>query len=212
MWAIVVAAGRGIRYGGAAPKQYQRLGDRRVLDWSVGAARHVAAGIVLVVADEHVDQPEPACDAVVAGGAERSDSVRAGLAAVPDDAEIVVVHDAARPLASPDLFTAVVAAVRQGADGAIPGLTPVDTIKRVDGAGVVQETFLRDELRAVQTPQAFRAGALREAHRGAAHATDDAALVEACGGKVVVVAGEQLNVKITHQSDLARAERQLGER
>jgi 2-C-methyl-D-erythritol 4-phosphate cytidylyltransferase len=212
VWVVVVAAGRGIRYGGDTPKQYQRLAGRRVLDWSVTAARQVADGIVLVVAEDQVDQPEPTCDVVVAGGIERSDSVRAGLAAVPDDAEIVVVHDAARPLASPDLFSAVVAAVREGADGAIPGLAPIDTIKRVDDSGVVEETLVRDELRAVQTPQAFRAAALRDAHRDTAHATDDAALVEARGGRVVVVDGEPLNIKITHQSDVALAERHLAAR
>ena len=121
---------------------------------------------------------------------ERSDSVRAGLAAISPDAEIVVVHDAARPLASPLLFASVIQAVRDGADGAVPGIAVSDTIKRVDGERVV-ETLDRASLVAVQTPQAFRADALREAHAAGAIATDDAALVEAVGGTVVVVAASR---------------------
>src|SRR5947209_6478903 len=129
VWVVVVAAGRGERFGG--PKQYERLGDRRVLDWSLAAARTVADGVVLVVAAERADDPEPLADVVVAGGATRSASVRAGLDAVPADAAVIVVHDAARPAASAELFDAVVAAVRSGADGAIPGVPVVDTVKRV---------------------------------------------------------------------------------
>ena len=123
------------------------------------------------------------------GGATRSESVRAGLAAVPPDAEVVVVHDAARPLATAALFDAVIDAVRAGADGAVPGLPVADTLKRVDDVRVI-ETVDRVGLVAVQTPQAFRAGVLRAAHAPAADATDDAALVEALGGTVVVVPGD----------------------
>src|SRR4051812_39123087 len=108
VWAVVVAAGSGQRYG--APKQYERLRHQRVLDWSLAAARSVADGVVLVVSAERAADPEPAADVVVGGGATRSASVRAGLAAVPEDAEVVVVHDAARPAASAALFAAVVAA------------------------------------------------------------------------------------------------------
>jgi 2-C-methyl-D-erythritol 4-phosphate cytidylyltransferase len=111
------------------------------------------------------------------------------------------VHDAARPLATDALFAAVIGAVRDGADGAVPGLPVADTIKRVDGERVV-ETVPREELVAVQTPQAFRAGALRAAHRDRADGTDDAALVERDGGKVVVVAGDPANVKVTGPDDL----------
>jgi 2-C-methyl-D-erythritol 4-phosphate cytidylyltransferase len=200
VWAVVVAAGSGARFGG--PKQYERLGDRRVLDWSLAGARNVASGIVLVVSAERVGDPEPAADVVVAGGATRSASVRAGLAVVPDDAEVVVVHDAARPAASPALFAAVVAAVRDGADAALPGVPVVDTIKRV--LGDVVETLDRSELVAVQTPQAFRASVLRAAHAGGAEATDDGALVEAAGGRVVVVPGEPDNLKVTTAADLDR--------
>jgi 2-C-methyl-D-erythritol 4-phosphate cytidylyltransferase len=144
---------------------------------------------------------------VVAGGPTRSASVRAGLAAVPAEAEVLVVHDAARPLATPALFERVVAAVRAGADGAVPGLPVPDTIKRVDpGSGEVVETLDRPSLRAIQTPQAFSAAVLRRAHENGGDATDDAALVEAAGGRVVVVDGDPANLKITGPDDLVRAE------
>jgi 2-C-methyl-D-erythritol 4-phosphate cytidylyltransferase len=201
VWTVVVAAGSGARFG--APKQYEPLGDRRVLDWSVAAARSASDGVVLVVAPERAGDPEPAVDVVVAGGTTRSESVRAGLGAVPEAATVVVVHDAARPAATPSLFAAVVDAVRAGADGALPGLPVVDTIKRVLDATVV-ETLDRAELVAVQTPQAFRAAALRRAHAAGGEATDDGALVEAAGGRVVVVPGEPDNLKVTTPADLLR--------
>jgi 2-C-methyl-D-erythritol 4-phosphate cytidylyltransferase len=176
-----------------------------VLDWSLAAARSVADGVVLVVAPERAGDPEAAADVVVAGGGTRSASVRAGLAAVPEGTAVVVVHDAARPGASPGLFAAVVAAVREGADAAVPGVPVVDTIKRVvDG---VVETLDRSQLVAVQTPQAFRAAALRAAHAGGGEATDDGALVEAAGGRVVIVPGEPDNVKVTTPADLERLDR-----
>lgn len=194
VWAVVVAAGRSTRYGG--DKLTEDLGGRRVLDWSLAAARAAADGVVLV------GPFEGDADALVAGGETRSDSVRAGLAAVPDDADIVVVHDGARPLATAALFDAVVRAVRDGADAAVPGIPVVDTLKRVDPGGRVLETPDRSSLVAVQTPQAFRADALRRAHASGGEATDDAALVEAAGGRVVVVPGDPANVKLTTQLDL----------
>jgi 2-C-methyl-D-erythritol 4-phosphate cytidylyltransferase len=127
------------------------------------------------------------------------------LAAVPSDATIVCVHDGARPFASPELFEAVVAAVRDGADGAVPGVRVVDTIKVVRPDGTVDRTLDRDVLVAVQTPQAFRASALRAAHAPDAEGTDDAALVEAAGGRVVVVEGDPANRKITLPADLTWA-------
>jgi len=113
----------------------------------------------------------------------------------------VVVHDAARPLAGVELFHAVIAAVRAGADGAVPGVPVVDTLKRVDDVRVTA-TVDRMGLVAVQTPQAFRAAALRAAHTGGHHATDDAALVEEAGGDVVVVPGDPRNLKVTGPADL----------
>ena len=140
--------------------------------------------------------------------------MRCGLAAVPSDAEVIVVHDAARPLASPALFAAVVTVVTDGrADGAVPGVPPSDTIKAVDESGRVTSTLDRATLVAVQTPQAFRAALLRQAHdEGPAAATDDAMLVEASGGSVQVVPGEPDNLKITDPGDLGAAERLLAER
>ena len=127
--------------------------------------------------------------------------MRAGLAEVPDDAAVVVVHDGPRPAATAGLFKAVIAEVRGGADGAVPGLPVTDTVKRVRD-GVVVETLVRAELMAVQTPQAFDAAALRKAHSTEPEATDDAAVVEAVGGRVVVVPGEASNIKITDRADL----------
>lgn len=201
VWAVVVAAGSGDRYG--APKQYERLVGRRVLDWSIAAARASAAGVVLVVPAEHATDREEAADVVVAGGDTRSISVRAGLAAVPDDADVIVIHDAARPAAPRALFSAVIRAVNNGADGAIPGLPVVDTMKRVQD-GVVVETIDRRGLVSVQTPQAFRASVLRAAHASGGEATDDAVLVEEHGGRIVVVPGEPTNIKITSPKDLLR--------
>ncbi len=198
VWAIVVAGGVGSRFGG--PKQLERLGDRRVLDWAVAAAQQACDGVVVVLPDALLAEWPGA----VPGGPTRSASVRAGLAAVPADAEVIVVHDAARPFASPALFAAVVAAVRAGADGAVPGVPVTDTVKIVDDDGWVRSTPPRAHLRAVQTPQAFRAAALRAAHAAGGEGTDDAALVEAAG-RVRVVPGEVDNRKLTVPDDLAWA-------
>ena len=155
----------------------------------------------------------PAADAEreggVPGGATRSESVRAGLAHVPDDATIVCVHDGARPFADAALFQRVVRAMADGVDAVIPGVAVADTIKQVDPVGAVVSTPDRSKLVAAQTPQAFRAGVLRAAHADGGDATDDAALVEATGGRVVVVAGDPTNRKITDPDDLAWARRHL---
>lgn len=209
-WTVVVAAGGGNRFGGPLPKQYAPLGGHRVLDWSLAVAHRVTDGVVLVVPSEFSERAEPAADRVVSGGSTRSESVRAGLEAVPPDAGVIVVHDAARPLALPALFEAVLAAVAAGADGAVPALPVVDTIKRVRGREVI-ETLDRGALVAVQTPQAFRADVLRRAHSGGAEATDDAAQVEAAGGRVEVVMGDPANQKLTRPDDLKVLESALGE-
>jgi 2-C-methyl-D-erythritol 4-phosphate cytidylyltransferase len=193
VWAIVVAAGRGDRYGG--PKQHEVINGKRCVDWSVDDARAACDGVVVVV---------PPGEDGVTGGATRSESVRNGLAAVPDDADVIVVHDAARPAAGVALFHAVIDAVRAGADAAIPGVPVTDTIRVVDGG-----TLDRSSLVAVQTPQAFRADALRAAHASGGEATDDAALVEQNGGRVVVVPGHAANRKLTTPDDLAALERVL---
>ncbi len=194
---MIVAGGSGRRFGG--PKQFELLDDRRVIDHSRAVAEAVSDGVVVVVPSGRVAQ-----EGGVEGGTTRSASVRAGLAAVPHEAAVICVHDAARPFASRALFERVIGAVREGADGAIPGVPVSDTIKVVAG-GVVVDTPDRETLVAVQTPQAFRASVLRTAHAEDAAATDDAALVEAIGGSVVVVEGEPDNRKITEPDDLVWA-------
>lgn len=213
VWTIVVAGGSGRRFG--ALKQYAEIGNRRLVDLAVEAARRSSEGVVLVVPADDADR-----EGGVAGGPTRTASVRNGLAAVPTDAEVVLVHDAARPFASDRLFADVVAAVRAGADGAVPGLPLVDTVKSIEvvaspsiglGAGVpavvpkVTGTPDRATLVSVQTPQAFRAELLRRAYTSELDATDDAALVEAVGGTVVVVPGDADNRKITLPEDLVWA-------
>ena len=197
--AIIVAGGRGERFGG--PKQFLLAGDARLVDHAVLAAGAVCDEVVVVVPEGH-SWDGPPVTAAVAGGDTRSSSVRAGLGAVDPHTDIVVVHDGARPLASVGLFELVVDAVRAGADAAIPVLEVADTLKRIDAATVI-ETVDREGVVIVQTPQAFRADVLRAAHADSAEATDDAALVEQRGGKVVVVSGDPRNIKVTTVADLA---------
>jgi 2-C-methyl-D-erythritol 4-phosphate cytidylyltransferase len=215
----VVAGGSGRRFGGR--KQFLPLAGHPVASWSVRAANSVADGVVLVVpaagtADADAGGPGPAPGArdedalgascVVSGGATRAESVRAGLAAVPSDAVVIVVHDAARPLVSPELFATVVEAVLAGdVDGAVPVVPVADTLKRVVSGRVVG-TIDRDGLLAVQTPQAFVASALRSAHVGGGEATDDAGLLEMAGLTVAAVEGDPRNFKLTRPEDLMLAE------
>ena len=148
---------------------------------------------------------------VVTGGTERTDSVSAGITALRPEDDVVLVHDAARALAPPSLFTRLVGEVRTGHDAVVPGLPVADTIKQVDRDGVVVGTPERSALRAIQTPQAFRREVLERAHATGLAATDDAALVERGGGTVVVVEGHRLAFKITTPDDLAVAERHLSD-
>ena len=198
-WAIVVAGGSGERFG--ERKQYLALGDERVLDWALRAAVDAADGVVVVVPEDRAADPEPAATVVVAGGATRSGSVRSGLRVVPDDAEVILVHDAARPVPVPGVWQRVLDAIAAGADAAVPAVAISDTLREIGGG-----TVDRSRLVAVQTPQAFRAAALRAAHEGEPEGTDDASLVEATGGRVVVVEGDPANVKITTPVDLSLAE------
>jgi 2-C-methyl-D-erythritol 4-phosphate cytidylyltransferase len=215
VWSIVVAGGSGRRFGQL--KQFSPLGGRLVLDWAVEACRAHSAGVVLVLPADAVgdDAPRHGADAVVAGGDNRAASVRCGLAAVPEEAGVVLVHDAARPLATPAVFEAVLGALADvGVDGAVPGVPVHDTIKQVDTTQTITATLDRTTLVAVQTPQGFRAAALRRAHAAGDTdgATDDAVLVEAAGGRVRVVPGDPGNLKITTPDDLAAAERRLADR
>jgi 2-C-methyl-D-erythritol 4-phosphate cytidylyltransferase len=219
--AIVLAAGAGRRLGADGPKAFVTIGDRPLL--AVAAAAAAASPLVsslIVTAPPGLEERAAGCVeflgkpvTVVPGGLTRQASVRAALSALGDDVDIVAVHDAARPFAPPDLFTAVIAAVAAGAVGAIPVIPVADTVKRVHD-GVVVSTLDREELALAQTPQAFRVDALRRAHErvGASdlEVTDDAALLELAGGTVLAVAGDAQNFKITTFLDLARAESRIG--
>ena len=210
VWSIVCAGGAGNRFGSL--KQYAELGGKRLIDHAVANAAAVSDFVVVGAPASDVDDLRWSFAStnikVIAGGVLRSDTVRCALAVIPDAADVIVVHDAARPLAPPSLFAAAIAAVEAGADGSVPGLAVPDTVKRVDG-DIVRETLDRSELVLVQTPQAFRAEVLRAAHAGEPDATDDAALVERAGGKVVVVPGSPAANKITTPDDLAAMQRWL---
>ena len=211
---IVPAAGRGVRLGEQLPKAFVELDGRTMLDRSVEAM--LDSGVVdrvVVVAPPELASTPPARlvgpsrvgrVVVVAGGAERADSVRAGLAAATG-ARFVLVHDAARALTPPGLFVRVVASLRDGSDAVIPVLPVADTIKSVDADGTVTGTPDRASLRAVQTPQGFDVDLLARANRDAADATDDAGLVERLGERVSTVAGDPLAFKITTPLDLVLA-------
>jgi 2-C-methyl-D-erythritol 4-phosphate cytidylyltransferase len=143
--------------------------------------------------------------AVVTGGASRAESVRNGLAEIPEDALVVLVHDAARPLVDDAMIERLLGRLAEGVDGVVPGVSIGDTVKRVDG-GIVAETIDRATLVAVQTPQGFAGPLLRRAHRAmTADATDDASMVEALGEPVVTVPGESANLKVTTPRDLVIA-------
>lgn len=212
VWAILVAAGRGERLGLDRPKAFAKLGDEPLLAEPLrrlDASPWVDA--IVLVAPSGWEEPaillaeEEGCDKVracVTGGETRSDSVRAGLAEVPAEALVVLVHDAARPLLSDDVVERVLAPLAEGWDGVVPGLPVGDTLKRAGSDGDVQETVSRDGLWAVQTPQAFTAEALRRAQEEGAEATDCAGLVEAAGGRVKIVEGDPRLLKVTSPADL----------
>lgn len=218
MGVVVVAAGSGTRLGADRPKAFVDLAGATLLEHAVRGS--LAAGpdeVVVVVPEALVAEarsildplPGAARTTVVAGGAERTDSVAAGLTALSPGVELVLVHDAARCLAPVGVFERVLAALAVGAKGVVPGIAVVDTIKVVDDGGVVTDTPARSSLRAVQTPQGFDRGVLTAAHASGAAATDDAALVEALGHSVVVVEGDERALKITTAEDLHRAARLL---
>lgn len=216
--AIIVAAGRGERAGEGPPKQFRPLGGEPVLRRSLRLfAAHEAVEAVQPVIDPAFEpqyrQAAAGLDKLlspVPGGATRQQSVRAGLSALEKSSpDIVLVHDAARPLASPALVDRALTAVKK-TGAAIPALPLADTIKRVDASGRVLETLDRSELRAIQTPQVFTFKPLLEAHRKAVEAgrsdfTDDAALAEWAGIEVTTFAGEAGNLKLTTSEDFQRA-------
>jgi len=218
VWAVLVAAGRGERLGEDRPKAFVRLGDlpllaeplRRLdesgwIDQIVLVAPPEWEEPAILLAEEIGASKVSAC---VPGAATRTQSVRAGVAEVPEDAAVIVVHDAARPLVSEEVILRVIAALGEGFDGAVPGLPLTDTVKRVRN-GLVVETVPRDELVTVQTPQAFVAPVLRAAlyalsDESSQSPTDCASLVEANGGRVKVVDGDERLLKVTTRTDLER--------
>lgn len=217
VWAVVPAAGSGERLRAGRPKALVELAGRPMVVWCLRALAEGgvsgvvvagpqdaggAAGLAAALAGEELPLPV----VVVAGGVDRTASVRAALARVPDDATVVLVHDAARPLVPVDVVRRVVGAVVAGAAGVVPALPVVDTVKQVLDDRV-HATVDRGDLVTVQTPQGFRADVLREAYAGAVgSATDDAGLVEAAGEQVVVVAGDPAAFKVTRPLDLVLAE------
>jgi 2-C-methyl-D-erythritol 4-phosphate cytidylyltransferase len=208
-WAVVVGAGTAQRFG--EPKQFALLDGVPVIERAVLACRGFVQGVIVVVPAGRESERFGA-DVAVAGGPNRSASVGEGVRAVPAEADVIVVHDAARPLASPELFERTLAALDdEGVSAAVCGLPVSDTLKEVDLVGrTVLATVRRETLVAVQTPQAFVASLLREAHEAKLEATDDAALVESLGATVRVVPGDPRNVKLTTPGDLAYAEHLLG--
>jgi 2-C-methyl-D-erythritol 4-phosphate cytidylyltransferase len=221
VWAVLAAAGRGERLGSDRPKAFARLGGRPLLAESL--ERLDASGWIdqiVIAAPPEWEEPSilvaeeiaaAKVAAAVTGGASRSESVRLALAEVPQDAAVVVVHDAARPLLPEEVLERVLAPLSEGWDGVVPALRVSDTVKRVEGERVV-ETLRRDDLVAVQTPQAFLPDVLRRAVAGeVSDATDCASLVEAAGGRVRWVAGDPRLLKVTDAADLALVESRLGE-
>jgi 2-C-methyl-D-erythritol 4-phosphate cytidylyltransferase len=214
VWAILVAAGRGERLGLDHPKAFAKLGEDPLLaeplrrlddsEWVDAIVLVAPAGWEepsILLAEELGCGKVSAC---VTGGETRADSVRAGLAEVPEDAVVVLVHDAARPLLPEAVIERVLAPLSDGWDGAVPGVPVSDTLKRVGADGAVLETVERDSLYAVQTPQAFPAEVLRRALASGVEATDCAGLVEASGGRVKVVPGDPQLLKVTTADDLAK--------
>jgi 2-C-methyl-D-erythritol 4-phosphate cytidylyltransferase len=215
---IIVAGGKGTRAGNDELKQFRWIAGKPMLLHSLQLfqQREDVCMVVVVLPQEHVGDPPPwlfQCDTerllLSVGGRERSDSVRNGLEDMPEAASVVAVHDAARPFTTLRMLDDVIREARKG-NGAAPGLPIVDTLKRVDGESAIVETVDREGLTRIQTPQAFPRDMLEKAHAQAASdrvsATDDAALCERLGFRVVVVPGSERAMKITTEEDFARAE------
>ena len=217
VWAVLAAAGRGERLDADRPKAFAALGGRPLLAESLERLEACGwIGSIVVVAPPDWEEPvillaeELGCGKVVtsvAGGETRGESVRIGVGEVGDDAAVIVVHDAARPILPDEVVERLLVALNEGWDGAVPGLPVVDTVKRVSD-GAVEETLPRAELVTVQTPQAFVASVLRAAlaSNSVVQATDCASLVEAQGGRVKVVEGDPRLLKVTTPADLALVE------
>ena len=209
VWCLLLAAGSGQRFGSL--KQFDSLAGVRVIDRAARTAAAACDGVVAVLPADSVataDGQIPDATVVVAGGSTRSDSVRAGLAAIPAEATVILVHDAARPLATAELFARLIAQVQSGVAAVVPAVPVVDTIRVLSPDSAGSETAEpdsavvdRDLLRAVQTPQGFQAALLRRAYDSDGEATDDAGLVEALGARITLIAGERSNLKLTERAD-----------
>jgi 2-C-methyl-D-erythritol 4-phosphate cytidylyltransferase/2-C-methyl-D-erythritol 2,4-cyclodiphosphate synthase len=215
--ALIAAGGRGLRFGAAQPKQLLSLGERSILERSVDVFRNcgVIDDLVVAVPTELVENPPAALLArgkpleIVAGGARRRDSVAHAFARVEHRADIIVIHDAARPFVTDETIRrTIAAAIESGA--AIAAIAAHDTVKRASASRMVTETLPREEIFLAQTPQAFRTSVLREALALGGDATDEAMLAEQAGYQVQIVEGDPRNLKITTPADLAIAERLLG--
>ena len=203
--AIVLAAGSGERFGGH--KQFELVNGDRLVDIAVRAVAGVAQDIVVVVPPD-VDWDGPGVG--VTGGASRAASVRRGLARVPGEVEVVVVHDAAHPLATTALVERLVAEVRAGADGAVPVMKTRETVAYVGADGALRDAVPPAGLVFVQMPHAFRATALRAAHTHTPDVVDDASLLQSLGHRIVGVAGEPANLHVTTPEELAVLRRMVG--
>jgi len=220
--AIVPAAGRGERLGVGSPKALRPLAGTAILVHAVRAleAAKCVDVIIVVAPEEHVPTVHAMLSEVsteihvVTGGETRQSSVARGLISLPDDVDVVLVHDAARPLVPPDVVSEVVQAVRSGAPAVIPALSVVDTIKVVDDDENVASTLDRSKLRAVQTPQGFQRSVLQSLHAASDvdDMTDDAGLAEAAGIPVRVVAGHEEALKVTRPLDMVIAEAIIAKR
>ena len=224
--ALVPAAGRGERLGPGAPKAMREIGGTPMLVHAVRALADARCIDIVVVAapEEHVewtrsilDQQAPGSELwVVSGGASRPESVARALIGLPTDVDLVLVHDAARPLVPPEVISAVVAALRAGDEAVVPGLPLVDTVKELGEDDLVVSTPARASLRAIQTPQGFTRSVLQRAHAEFAswgeEATDDAAMVERMGVTVRVISGHEEAFKVTRPLDLVLAEAILARR
>lgn len=209
--AIIAAAGSGERFGAGIPKALIQLADRTLLEYAVSSLAPVADQIIVSAPagfEKQISELLGDGIVVVTGGATRSASVRNGLAVATGD--YVLVHDAARALASTDVAQRVIAQLQSGEVAVVPALAVVDTIKVTNSDGFVVSTPDRATLVSIQTPQGFKTSALRDAHASGDEATDDAALIEAAGGKVKVIRGEERAIKITTPADLNTALSHLG--
>lgn len=214
VWAVLAAAGSGERLGADRPKAFARLGDQPLLAESLHRLDDSDwVDAIVVAAPPGWEEPaillaeELGCGKVsscIAGGATRAESVQLALAQVPEEAAVVLVHDAARPLLDDSVIERVVTALTEGWEGSVPSLPVPDTVKRVD-AGRIVETLDRSKLRLAQTPQAFVAEVLRRALAQSPQPwTDCSAAVEAAGGRVTVVEGDPRLLKVTDEADLER--------